>query len=88
MHTDPPAHSQGSAAHPGKAGVIEVIINGETRVVHSGTTVAQLVADLGFGDKRVAVERNHEVVPRANHATTELAGGDRLEVVTFVGGGQ
>ena len=64
-----------------------MIINGETRTVPHGTTVAALVGLLGFGDRRVAVERNREVVPRAQHATTVLASGDRLEVVTFVGGG-
>jgi sulfur carrier protein len=66
---------------------IDLIINGETRTVPHGTTVAALVAELGFGDRRVAVERNREVVPRAQHGTTVLAAGDRLEVVTFVGGG-
>ena len=66
---------------------IDVVINGETRTVVQGTTVAKLVDELGLGDRRVAVERNLEVVPRAHHATTVLAAGDRLEVVTFVGGG-
>jgi sulfur carrier protein len=49
--------------------------------------VAGLIGQLGFADRRVAVERNREVVPRAHHATTELVAGDRLELVTFVGGG-
>ena len=66
---------------------IDVVINGQTRTIVQGTTVAGLIGDLGFGDRRVAVERNREVVPRASHATTELAAGDRLEIVTFVGGG-
>jgi sulfur carrier protein len=66
---------------------IDIVINGETRTVLQGTTVAKLVDELGFGDRRVAVERNREVVPRAQHASTVLAAGDRLEVVTFVGGG-
>jgi thiamine biosynthesis protein ThiS len=66
---------------------IDIVINGETRTVVQGTTVAGLVDELGFGERRVAVERNREVVPRAQHATTVLAAGDRLEVVTFVGGG-
>jgi thiamine biosynthesis protein ThiS len=55
--------------------------------VNAGTTVASLIGELGLGDRKVAVERNREVVPRAQHATTVLADGDRLEVVTFVGGG-
>jgi len=66
---------------------IDVVINGETRTVVQGTTIGALIGELGFGDRRVAVERNREVVPRAAHATTVLAAGDRLEVVTFVGGG-
>ncbi len=66
---------------------IDVVINGQSRSVNVGTTVAQLISELGFGDRRVAVERNRNVVPRAEHATTVLSEGDRLEVVTFVGGG-
>jgi len=66
---------------------IEVVINGETRSVVQGTTVAALIGALGLADRKVAVERNREVVPRAEHASTVLAAGDRLEVVTFVGGG-
>jgi sulfur carrier protein len=66
---------------------IDVVINGQSRSVNVGTTVAQLISELGLGDRRVAVERNRNVVPRAEHATTVLSEGDRLEVVTFVGGG-
>ena len=66
---------------------IEVVINGETRTIPQGTTVAGLIGELGLGDRRVAVERNREVVPRAAHASTVLAAGDRVELVTFVGGG-
>lgn len=67
---------------------IAVVINGQQRTVEDGTTVLRLLTELGLGDRRVAVERNREIVPRAEHATTQLADGDRLEVVTFVGGGQ
>jgi sulfur carrier protein len=66
---------------------IDVVINGQSRVVSQGTTVAGLIGELGLAGKPVAVERNREVVPRAQHASTLLAAGDRLEVVTFVGGG-
>jgi sulfur carrier protein len=66
---------------------IDVVVNGESRSVAPGTTVAALIGLLGLGDRRVAVERNREVVPRAQHGATVLAAGDRLEVVTFVGGG-
>jgi sulfur carrier protein len=66
---------------------IDVVINGQQRLVHQGTTVATLIGELGLAGKPVAVERNREVVPRALHASTLLVAGDRLEVVTFVGGG-
>ena len=66
---------------------IDVVINGQLRAVNHGTSVADLIGELGLAGKPVAVERNREVVPRALHASTLLAAGDRLEVVTFVGGG-
>jgi len=66
---------------------LDVVINGQTRTVNPGTTIAALIEQLGLGERRVAVERNREVVPRARHATTEVAAGDRIELVTFVGGG-
>jgi len=66
---------------------IDVIINGQPRVVSEGTTVSALIGELGLSGKPVAVERNREVVPRALHASTILAAGDHIEVVTFVGGG-
>ncbi len=64
-----------------------VQVNGEPRELAPGSTVAALLAALGLGDRPVAVERNAEIVPRARHASTPLADGDRLEVVQFVGGG-
>ena len=67
--------------------MIRVVINGHPREVDAGTTVAGLIAELGLGGKSVAVERNREVVPRARHGETVLAADDRVEVVTFVGGG-
>jgi thiamine biosynthesis protein ThiS len=65
---------------------LEIVVNGSPRQVAAGTTVAGLLAELGLGS-RVAVERNREIVTRARHAEVELAEGDRLELVTFVGGG-
>ena len=67
--------------------VLHVVVNGEAREIPSGSTIADLLGHLGFAGKPVAVERNREVVPRARHAETALADGDRLELVTFVGGG-
>lgn len=66
---------------------LAIQVNGEDRQVPDGHTVADLLEDLGLGDRRVAVERNREVIPRAQHGSTRLAAGDRLELVTFVGGG-
>jgi sulfur carrier protein len=67
--------------------VVPIHVNGQPREVATGTTVASLLDLMGLAGKPVAVERNREVVPRARHATTELAAGDRVELVTFVGGG-
>jgi thiamine biosynthesis protein ThiS len=66
---------------------MEIIVNGAARTVAPHTTIASLVADLGLEPGRVAVEKNREVIPRAQHASTELHDGDRLELVSFVGGG-
>lgn len=66
---------------------MNIEVNGEPREVPAGTTVRALLETLGLGDTRVAVERNQEIVPRARHAATEVADGDRLEIVHFVGGG-
>jgi thiamine biosynthesis protein ThiS len=64
-----------------------VVYNGEPRSVAAGTTVAGLLAELKLDARRVAVEVNLELVPRQKHADTILADGDRLEIVTLVGGG-
>jgi sulfur carrier protein len=66
---------------------IDITVNGEPRQVPVGTTVTGLLDIVGLTGRRVAVERNRQVVPRAEHAETRLATGDRLEIVTFVGGG-
>ena len=66
---------------------ISVTVNGNARSLRPGATVAQLLAQLDTAGKRVAVERNGEIVPKSRHASTELIGGDRLEVVVAVGGG-
>lgn len=65
---------------------IQITVNGERRAVATDTTVAQLVAAMNLRGP-VAVERNREIVLRAEHASTALRDGDELEVVSFVGGG-
>ena len=62
-------------------------VNGKPREIANGASVASLLEDLGVKQPHVAVELNLEVVPRAEHAATALQEGDRLEVVTLVGGG-
>jgi thiamine biosynthesis protein ThiS len=62
-------------------------VNGNEREVPEGTTVTGLLALLGVDRGRVAVERNRDVVPKRAYDETSLQPGDRLEVVTFVGGG-
>ena len=64
-----------------------MIVNDEPRELPPGATVADLVAALGLGPRRIAVEVNLDVVPRARYGDTVLADGDRVEVVHFVGGG-
>ena len=66
---------------------MDVILNGAPRTIDDGTTVAQLLEMLSLAGRRVAVERNGEIVPRSQHAQAALAEGDRLEIVVAVGGG-
>lgn len=67
--------------------MIEVIINGEKRSVAGIRTVSELVESLGMTGRRIAVERNGEIVPKSRHANEPIAAGDRFEVVVAVGGG-
>ncbi len=62
-------------------------INGENRQFSAPLTVAGLIEQLGYAGKRIAVERNGEIVPKSQHGYTELASGDQLEIVVAVGGG-
>nr|WP_328733838.1 sulfur carrier protein ThiS [Falsiroseomonas selenitidurans] len=62
-------------------------VNGERREVPEGASVAELLALIGLAAPKVAVERNLEIVPRSAWASTQLAPGDRLEIVHFIGGG-
>ncbi len=65
----------------------EITANGEARRVAAGSTLADLVDNLGLPPGRVAVEHNGRLVPKERYVSTLLAPGDRLEVVTLVGGG-
>ena len=70
--------------------VIEVIglsINGRPQQFESTIKVADLIRSLGLEGKRIAVERNGEIVPRSDFVAVELADGDAIEIVGAVGGG-
>ena len=66
---------------------MKLIVNGEPQEVPEGTTLSDLLAQLKLEAPQVAVEVNAQVVRSARHAEHRLASGDRVEVVTFVGGG-
>lgn len=66
---------------------IRIELNGAARDVRAGATVGDLLADLGLRPEVVAIEVNRALVPRADRTTRALADGDRVEVVTLVGGG-
>jgi len=67
--------------------MIVVTINGERRQLDQPLNCAELLARLDLAGKRVALERNGEIVPRSRFAAERLAEGDRLEIVVAVGGG-
>ncbi len=66
---------------------MEVTVNGETREVEAGTTVAELLQTLDVQPKATAVEVNRKLVPRSRHGEHALEAGDAVEIVTLVGGG-
>jgi sulfur carrier protein len=66
---------------------VTLTVNGQSKTLPEGTTLVQLVRELGLEKNPIAVELNRQVVPRDRHGETRLAEGDRLEIVTLVGGG-
>ena len=66
---------------------MEITLNGQTLALAEPLSVAALLERQGLAGKRVAVEKNGEIVPKSQHATTQLQAGDRLEIVVAVGGG-
>ena len=67
--------------------MIQLSVNGETKRFPDALDVAHLLEHLELAGKKVAVERNGEIVPRSRYGDTPLADGDRLEIVVAVGGG-
>jgi len=66
---------------------ISIVVNGENRAAKPGTAVIDLLRELGLDSGRVAIERNLEILPRPQWTETQVAPGDRYEIVQFVGGG-
>lgn len=66
---------------------MKITLNGESRTVDDGSTVNSLLLGLGLDPRKVAVERNREIVPKSQYAEVALAEGDVLEIVHFIGGG-
>ena len=67
--------------------MINLTINGQDRRFETAPTVSQVIAELGLAQRRIAVERNGEIVPRSRFDATRLAAGDQVEIVVAVGGG-
>ena len=67
--------------------MLRIHVNGESRTLRAGASVAELVGLLGLGGRKLAVAVNHDVVPRAQHALHRLCEGDRVEILEAVGGG-
>ena len=66
---------------------MEIVLNGQAKTLAGPLSVAALVAELGFTGKRIAVERNGEIVPKSTYSQVMIAAADRLEIVVAVGGG-
>lgn len=71
----------------GAKGLMRLHVNGEPRDIDAPLTLAALVEKLGLDARKIAIERNLEIVPRSTYGATVLGEGDRLEIVNFVGGG-
>jgi sulfur carrier protein len=67
--------------------MIEIVVNGNGQTHPGPLSVSDLLQRMSLAGKKVAVERNGEIIPRADHRATLLADGDRLEIVVAVGGG-
>lgn len=67
--------------------MIQLSVNGQMRRLEPGASLDRLLQEMELAGKRIAVERNGEIVPRSRYAETRLAEGDSLEIVAAVGGG-
>ncbi|GAB3263355.1 sulfur carrier protein ThiS [Chitinimonas naiadis] len=67
--------------------MITITLNGDARQFAAGLNIVELIEQLGHAGRRIAIERNGEIVPRSQHGETVLLEGDKLEIVVAVGGG-
>jgi len=67
--------------------MLELTVNGESRTASPGTRLSELVSELGLDGRKIAIERNLEIVPKSQYEDVSLVTGDRIEIVQFVGGG-
>ena len=67
---------------------MQIEVNGQTADCPDDATLAGVLDQLGYGERRVAVEHNGEIVTKADYASTRVSAGDRLEIVHAIGGGQ
>ncbi len=67
--------------------MIEITVNGQGHELAENLSIEALLEHLGHGDRRVAVERNGEIVPRSRHGAETVGDGDRIEIVHAIGGG-
>ncbi len=66
---------------------MQVYLNGQLQALPDAPTIAEFLERNGFGGRRVAVEINHAIVPRSEHASRVLSEGDQIEIVHAIGGG-
>lgn len=67
--------------------MVQIIVNGKPQRFERAPDLTELLGQLALTGKKIAVERNGDIVPKSRHSTTRLADGDRLEIVVAVGGG-
>ncbi|MGE8546131.1 sulfur carrier protein ThiS [Alcaligenes sp. Marseille-Q7550] len=66
---------------------MNIILNGQNKTLANADTISALIAQLGYENKRIAVELNGDIVPKSQHATTAIKDSDTIEIVVAVGGG-
>ncbi|WP_341668677.1 sulfur carrier protein ThiS [Alcaligenes sp. SDU_A2] len=66
---------------------MNITLNGQNKTLENADTISALIAQLGYENKRIAVELNGDIVPKSQHATTRIQNADQIEIVVAVGGG-